>query len=324
MDGLAVVLVRSLPSLPPGVEITARRLDALESRRQLQDGRSSAILDALAGVAGTFSAASQPFLLLKGPYLAARYYGDLGGREFVDLDLLVPGADRARAWRLLETAGYRRRSRVLGGERLTSLFVHGFDFATGNASVDLHWCLMRHPSVRVDERRLWSEQVRYTVGGTPIGVLSTGHEIVFQALSLLRDIERGRPKGKNVVDLIQVVAASDDAMDWEALVERGRTDGTLGPLVNVLSLCLGAADAGDLAPRLDRTLGRRASRLVSARPADQPGRFEPAWMDAGNRWWAARAYDTTPLAWLLWWGASLPFRMAAHRHHAPARTRRPD
>ena len=324
LEGLAVVLIRALPSLPPGVEIPDRRRDALESRRRLQAGRSTAILDALASLAATFSAASQPFLLLKGPYLAARYYGDPDGREFVDLDLLVPGADRARAWRLLESAGYRRRSRVLGGERLTSLFVHGFDFANGNASVDLHWQLMRHPSVRMDERRLWSEHDQYPVGGTPFGVLSTGHEVVFQALSLLRDIERGRPKSKNVVDLVQVVAASDDTMDWEALFERGRADGTLGPMVNVLSLCLGAADAGDLAPRLSRTLGRRASRLVSARPTDQPGRFEPAWMDAGNRWWAARAYDTTPLAWLLWWGASLPFRMAVHRHHAPARTRRPD
>ena len=268
LEGLAVGLIRALPSLPPGVEIPDRRRDALESRRRLQAGRSTAILDALASLAAIFSAASQPFLLLKGPYLAARYYGDPDGREFVDLDLLVPGADRARAWRLLETAGYRRRSRVLGGERMTSFFVHGFDFANGNASVDLHWHLMRHPSVRVDERRLWSEHDQYTVGGTPFGVLSTGHEVVFQALSLLRDIERGRPKSKNVVDLVQVVAASDDTMDWEALFERGRP-GSRPPTH------LGGGPRRRRGPRARRGPGPRRSAIRPCRTRRR--RATPVW-----------------------------------------------
>jgi hypothetical protein len=322
-EGLAVVLLRALPSLPSSARVSAPRLDALESRRLIQDARAAAILDALGHLASTFAGAGQPFLLLKGPYLAARYYGDSRGREFVDLDLLVPSKDRARACRLLESDGYARRSRVIGGEALTGFFVHGFDFARGRASIDLHWHLIRHPSVRVDERLLWSAHDTYTLDGRPFGVLSAGHEVVFHALSLLRDIERGRPKTKNVVDIIQVAAACDADLDWDALFERGREDGTLGPLVNVLSMCLDIADAHDLAPRLAHALERRASRLVSARPSVQPGHFAPEWMHLGNRWWAARAYDTPPAVWLMWWAASLPFRVAVHRHHGAARTNQP-
>jgi hypothetical protein len=318
-EGLALVLLRALPSLPPGVRISAPRREALELRRRIQDARASSLLAALDRLAGTFAGAGQPFLLLKGPYLGARYYGDPRGREFVDLDLLVPAGDRARASRLLESAGYARRSHVIGGEALTSLFVHGFDFAGGGASIDLHWRLLRHPSVRVDEHRLWSEQESYTLDERPFGVLSASHEVVFHALSLLRDIERGRPKPKNIVDIIQVVADCDATLDWDALFERGRGDGTIGPLVNVLSLCLGIAGAHDLAPRLTRTLERAAPRLVKGRSSTLPGHFAPEWMHAGNRWWAARAYDTTPAAWLLWWAVSLPFRVAVHRHQAAPR-----
>lgn len=322
-EGLAVVLLRALRSLPPGAGVSGSRLEALESRRRTQERRASAILGALDRLAAAFVAARQPFLLLKGPYLAARYYGDVRGREFVDLDLLVPARDRARASRLLESAGYARRSHVIGGEALTATFVHGFDFADGDTSIDLHWRLLRHPSVRVDERLLWSEQEAYTLGGRQFGVLSASHEVVFHALSLLRDIERGRPKPKNIVDIIQVTADCDASLDWDALFERGRDDGTFGPLVNVLALCLGIAGAHDLAPRLTRALESRASRLVHARPSARPGHFTPEWLCAGNRRWAARAYDTTPVAWFLWWAGSLPFRVAVHRHHGTARTNQP-
>jgi hypothetical protein len=321
-EGLAVVLLRALRAVPAGVELSDDRRAALESRRRVQDGRHRVLGEALAGLAERFTASGQPFMLLKGPYVADRYYGDSRGREFLDIDLLVPRADRVRASRLLEAAGYERRSRVVGGEALTSFFVHGFDFASGAASVDLHWCLLRHPSVRLDERRLWSARETYALSGRPFAVLSVGHEIVFHGLSLLRDIERGRPKAKNIVDIVQVAAGHDASFDWDGLLDSGAADGTRGPLVNVLSLCLDLADAGEFAPRLSRALERHAARLVPARPAAEPARFAPAWMDVGNRWWAARAYDTTAAAWFLWWLASLPFRVAAHRHHAPAGARR--
>jgi hypothetical protein len=46
-------------------------------------------------------------LPFKGPTLAARAYGNLALREFVDLDLLLAPSDVARARRLLGSAGYR-------------------------------------------------------------------------------------------------------------------------------------------------------------------------------------------------------------------------
>jgi hypothetical protein len=191
--GLGVVLFRALPQLPPGFEVPAEQLAALELQQERQTRRSTVLLDRLAGIADRFAAAGQAFILMKGAYLAERYYGDIAAREFIDLDLLVPMADRRRASRLLESAGYAMRSRMIGGEAVASFFVHGFDFVAGKINLDLHWRLSRHPSLRIDEARLWQERRAYALGDREYAVLSDEHELVFQALSLVRDIERGRP-----------------------------------------------------------------------------------------------------------------------------------
>lgn len=315
--GLSVVLLQVLENVPARAMISRAHLDAMETRRRRQEARLPILLKALMTLADRFAAADQPLILLKGPYLAARLYGDVSGREFFDLDLLVPQADRARAVRLLAAAGYRRRSRVLFGEGLTSFFVHGFDFSAGDAYLDLHWRLSRHPSLRLDETTIWTRRGSYPIDGRSYAVLSDEHEVVFAALSLLRDLGAGKAKLIKVLDLIQIVAATDAAIDWDALLEGGRRDGTFGPMVNVLTLYLEAADAHDLAPRLTGALARHTDRRVPVHPADSPLCFRPVRFSLGNRLWSARAYDTTLTRWLLWWGVSLPFRMAVYRWWRP-------
>jgi hypothetical protein len=262
-------------------------------------------------------------ILLKGPSLAERHYGGLDAREFMDLDLLVTVADRQRAGQAIERAGFARRSRVLVHATLTSWFVHAFDYGQSGAGLDLHWRLSRHPSLRLDERALWQARQRARIAGRDVHVLADGDDIVFGALSLLRDIERGRPKAKNVVDLVQIAAAADGALDWDALLDRSRRDGTRGPLVNVLTGCLEAANAQSLVPNLSAALTRHAARRIAGAPSASPFRFAPDAGGLGNKWWAARVYDTSFVAWAAWWTASLPFRLAVHQRPRAAASPKP-
>ena len=324
--GLSIVFLRALQDSPLRRDFPACGLAALEDRRRRQIARSDEFLAELERLADRFAAAGQPFMLLKGPYLAARFYGDLHGREFVDLDLLVPSPDRARAFSLLAAAGYARKSRVLLGERLTCHFVHGFDFVKDGIQVDLHWCLSRHPSFRVDEAAIWGARQSYAVGAHRYDVLSDEHEVVLAVLSLLRDLERGRLKIKNLVDLLRVLAVLDAQLDWNAFLEARRGDATLGPTVNLLALCLDVGEARALVPRLESALTRHVSRRVPVPAAATPSVFAPAFAGLGNKWWCARVYDASLAQWLLWWAASLPFRFAVHhrRRRAPAEKALPE
>jgi hypothetical protein len=310
---LSVVVLRALEGSALREAFSAGRIEALEGRLREWTKRSAQFLAELEHLADRFNAAGQRFLLLKGPYLASRFYGAWDGREFVDLDLLVPAADRERAFRLLAEAGYVPKSRVILGQRLTCYFVHAFDFASARAKVDLHWCLSRHPSFRIEEGDIWAGRHSHAVRGRLYDVLSDEHEVLFAILSLLRDMERGKAKIKNVVDLVCILSAIDARLDWEAFFAARHGDGTLGPAVNILGLCIDVADARDVAPRLHGTLVRYADQRVAAPAADSPLLFEPALGGLGNKLWCARIYEGSRLTWLAWWMASLPFRMGVHR-----------
>jgi Uncharacterised nucleotidyltransferase len=312
--GLAIVLLRALDDCARAQEVSGEHRHLLARRRERHIERCAALEQGLVEIARQFNAGDVPFILLKGPYLAARFYGDVRGREYRDLDILVRRADRRRAFDLLERAGFARRSRVLVSEALTTFFVHAFDFVAGGVSLDLHWSLSRHPSVHVGEREVWERKMTFSLDGRTYDVLSDDHEVTLHALALLRDIERGRTQMKNFVDLIQIVASIDATMRWDALLAAGRRSGTRGPLVNVLSLCLDVADAHDLAPRLAAALEAQSARRVQSLTPAIAGRA------AGyeNRLWAARSYDTTLATWLGWWLVSLPFRRAVHGWPRPA------
>jgi hypothetical protein len=316
-SGLSVVLLRALEGSHLRSAVMPHQIELLNEALQVQKERLQAIRPALADIAELFKSSRQPFMLLKGAYLAGRFYGDILGREFVDIDLLVPARDRSKASALLETAGFQRYSGILLHEDLTRFFVHAFDFRSGNVSVDLHWDLSRHISLHLDEEQLWTQHNSFIIDGRSYDVLSDPHEVIFAALSLLRDIERGHPKPKNVVDIIQIAATADARMDWDNLLSA--RDGTAGPLAYVLPLCLEITAAFDLVPNLTDALNRhrriRVPDLTSA--ADSPLQFRPAFLGLGNKLWAARAYDTNLAAWLLWWALSLPFRLAVHKQPPP-------
>lgn len=313
LQGIAVVLLDALEALDRCDRLPAPALAQLKERRRRQEVRSVVLLRALEDVTARFADAALPVVLLKGPYLADRFYGRLGAREFGDLDLLVPSSGRTQADALLHAAGYARRSGVLLGASLTSFFVHGFDYGKEDARLDLHWRLSRHPSLHVDAAALWRKLGSWRVGERTHAVLSDEHEVVFAALSLVRDLERRRAKVKNVLDVIQVVAAVDGGHDWEATFASGRREGTLGPLVNVLALCLDLADAADLAPRLAAILDRWRERRVAFRAGGSPLVCIPERCGVGNKLWSARVHDSSLVGWLAWWAVSLPFRISVHR-----------
>jgi Uncharacterised nucleotidyltransferase len=306
--GLAIVLLRALDDCALAHEVSGEHRRLLARRRERHTERCLPLERGLVEIARQFRGEDVPFILLKGPYLGARFYGDVRGREYRDLDILVRRADRRHAFDLLERAGFARRSRVLFSEALTTFFVHAFDFVAGGVSLDLHWSLSRHASVHIDERDVWARKTTFSLDRRTYDVLADDHEVMLQALALLRDIERGRTQMKNFVDLIQVVASIDATMRWDALLADGRSSGTRGPLVNVLSLCLDVANARDLAPRLAAALEAQSARRVQSLTPAIAGRAA----GYANRLWAARSYDTTLATCLGWWFVSLPFRRAVH------------
>lgn len=122
--------------------------------------------DALHEVLADLRAAGVPALTYKGPALAAQADGEVTGRSFVDLDLLVPPSAFDDAAGVLKGAGYERVRRLRGlGEA---------DFVNADGvAVDLHRAVIpRYFGVEVGFETLWDRRAEVSVAGRSVPTLS--------------------------------------------------------------------------------------------------------------------------------------------------------
>ena len=133
-------------------------LARLECAAQARRAKQLLLIDELGRLWPCFRQRGIDLLLLKGPFLAQRFYGGPSKRGFLDLDLLVRPEQLRAAENLLVELGYQRRSTMLISRSLTTRFTHGFDFAKDGLGLDIHWSLGTHASYRIDPDRLWRAQ----------------------------------------------------------------------------------------------------------------------------------------------------------------------
>jgi hypothetical protein len=119
----------------------------------------------------------------KGPTLAALAYGDLGQREFGDLDLLIGKRDFMKAQESLIASGYQPE--VLLNAKQSAVFteacnVMAFWHSEKEISVELHWELSpKYLPFSPDPGRLWERMVRSHPGGQTVMTLSPEDLLVY-------------------------------------------------------------------------------------------------------------------------------------------------
>ena len=119
----------------------------------------------------------------KGPTLAALAYGDLGLREFGDLDLLIGRRDFMKAQESLIARGYQPE--VLLNSKQAAAFseacnVMAFWHAEKEISVELHWELSpKYLPFSPDPGRLWERMTPSHPGGQTVMTLSPEDLLVY-------------------------------------------------------------------------------------------------------------------------------------------------
>jgi hypothetical protein len=289
-------------------------LRPIDDYRAEQRARQQTLADELWSLADTLEAAGVDALLLKGLYFADRYYGGIGNRFSWDLDVMVRQTDAARVDRLLRRSGYFRRSAVILNRTLTARFTHAFDYGNERPkfSVDLHWMLSRHPSFRVDYEALWDGREPYNLMGRQFHVLSHEYEVVSNALSIFRDIQRGSIGLRAFVDLYRVLEQADAGLDWQGFLGRRRDERIAGVTVNVLSLLLDLFACADRFPGAAGMVANARDLLVAPPGGAAHRLFEPGASALSNRLWTARIYECSRVEAAAWWFVSWPFRQAVY------------
>jgi hypothetical protein len=180
--GMRPMLYRALKDLG-GDEITARMRDTLQPFVQENLRENLRKTGELILLLRQFAKRDLSVIPYKGPTLAALAYGDLGLREFGDLDLLIRKEDFPAAQDLLIDHGYSPELFLTGRKAMSfarECNVMAFWNPIKEVSVELHWELSpKYLPFSPDFQRLRQRMIPSYPGGRQVLTLSTEDLLVY-------------------------------------------------------------------------------------------------------------------------------------------------
>lgn len=217
-----------------------------------------------------------PVIVLKGPLLASRLYGDYGLRVCGDVDLLVRSNDLLRAAHAFSAAGYHHHT-ILDARSLARhcklehdvAFVHPND----DTLIELHGKVAQpHYSYRVNLGEWWAARQTVRVAGVELEVLSPEHTYLLAAMHAARH-QWAR------LDLIGDLAAFRPMVLDRQLIHDAAVSAGLSRVLEI-GEALARYYYGDGTLPNDRLACELIAQLLEAKNFS---RFQTAWLDVRSR-----------------------------------------
>jgi hypothetical protein len=203
----------------------------------------------------------------KGPTLALCAYGDIGLRQFGDLDILVHKGDVFKVKELLASEGFKPTPELTSAQEGALLrFDCAYNFGNDkNVLFDVHWNFAApYFSFEFDVDRLWERLEPITISGRQLPGLSP--EDLLLALCLHGSTHFWERLGW-ISDIAGVIGRRPD-IDWQLLLNNATRDGSK----RMLSLGLFLASellAAPLPPEVLRTVQADAMMMTLAEQVKQ-------------------------------------------------------
>jgi hypothetical protein len=179
----------------------------------------------LVALVGLFRRDGIEVAAFKGPVAATAYYGHLGARTFVDLDVLVPSAQARQACAALVRAGYAPHFPLRPGwdeVYLRRNCERVFDREVPAAKVDLHWGLLPPGySFTPLAGEVWGRLESVRLGGVDVPTLGTDDTLLFFCLHAAKHDWASLHWLCDLTELLRTRPVVD--WDWvRATAERGK------------------------------------------------------------------------------------------------------
>ena len=151
----------------------------------------------------------------KGPTLAMLAYGNLGLREFADLDILVAAPEVMRTSRVLQEEGWTASAEIQ--DWMIPLLADGQrGFRKGAMTIDLHWAIMPKRSFFAPPP--FPERVSMSLMGRPIDIFRIEDHLLLLCLHGTKDAWDRLYMISGVAALI----AGHPTLDWDRLLQQAR------------------------------------------------------------------------------------------------------
>lgn len=214
----------SAPAAPPEIK------EALVERQRTQSFLTLRLTAELFQLLDVFAAQGIPALVIKGPVLAVRAYGDLSLRSYGDLDLLVQQKDIRPATEAMIGSGYQASVslQAIDAGKIPGQYL--FSKADSKLLVELHNDLtLRYFPRPLPIENFFARQTRVRIDACEVPAASPEDELVlvcihgakhfWERLSWIADVAGLAARGKNMD--WERAAASARAVDAEHLLHTG-------------------------------------------------------------------------------------------------------
>ena len=233
---------RSLSTAAPGA-VPAAILENLRVRYYQNLTQNLAAEKELLRILEVFAEYGLAAVTYKGPLLAETAFGDLGLRQYNDLDILIREQDLELAVSSLESLGYRSdlpSSSWEQGRFRTYLRDFAFLRAGGPCPVEIQWRLAQryHPLFR-NQGRLWRSLRDEGLAGVPLKTLSSTDSLLCLCL---HGLYHSWQQLQMVCDVAESIRFSG-GLDWDVLLAEAREQGGLRILLLGLLLTRHLLDA---------------------------------------------------------------------------------
>ncbi|NGM70327.1 nucleotidyltransferase family protein [Natronolimnobius sp. AArcel1] len=204
-------------------------IDRLRERRAFVARRNLQQFQELASLSATFQATGIRAIPYRGPVMAQVGYGDVGQREFGDLDFLVDREEIPVIKSILLEHGYEpayvldsTEELTVAQERWYRRFGREYTFrhTDSEIEVELHWrVLARRFPTGFTLESVWDRRDQLTIAGTSVPVLSQEDRL------LLCCVHGTRHRWERLhwwCDVARCLDLEDVTLDWDAIVRRAR------------------------------------------------------------------------------------------------------
>ena len=273
--GFASFAAHSLARLAPD-GIPGDILDAFHAIMDETSRANRALFEELARLVDALAKNGIAAIPFKGPLLAIQAFGDLGLREFRDLDFLVRDEDLANTVATLNSLGYQRRGALTAAQFALIHRLQGQEIVFGESTrtaVEPHTRVTSlKMALDIDYAGLWRRARRTSLDGHSFLTPAPEDGLLLLAIHGGKEMWR---KLKWACDFASFAASFPD-LDWAAVAERARAQGCLRMLLLATSLArkyFNAAipDAIITAERGDTAIAPMVRRIVDHWQADPSG-----------------------------------------------------
>ncbi len=186
--------------------------------------RSLMLHDYYKNVATAFNANGVEFIALKGIYLSEWLYGDVGLRQFSDIDLLVKPQDAEKALSVLRSLGYKSfdgiESEEIGGQKD---LMHYKPRILNDVSVEIHINVQHSKeSYLMPIEELWANAVKTKIDGIDARVLSFYDQFIHLCVHLDKHVKMGHVQFTSFADITNIISVYENEFDWQQLLEKSR------------------------------------------------------------------------------------------------------